>query len=539
MPANADRPRPLVLCILDGYGEREATDANAARLASSPTLDRIRATYPRTLIGTSGPDVGLPPGQMGNSEVGHLSFGAGRIALMDIMRIDKAIDENALGNNEIIHRQIQLAKDAKCRLHLLGLVSDGGVHSSMKHLYALIQAAHDEDVPVVVHAFLDGRDTPPKSAWSYLQPLEEFLKDREKGVIGTVSGRYYAMDRDKRFERVERAYAAIVRGDAPRAESVFDAIRLSYSNGKTDEFVEPTRIGDYEGIVGSYMADFAAKAPEWSWFGEEVGFAFNFRPDRMREISAMFLRKNLPPEPIEYLTERGKKVFAFMDHYYASMTEYDAALGMDVAFPKDEIQDSFPETIARAGLKQFRCAETEKYAHVTYFFNGGREKPFEGEDRELVPSPREVATYDQKPEMSSEAVAKAVVSAIGSGKYDFILVNFANPDMVGHTGKLAPTIHAVEAVDAGIAAIEAAVRAAGGALFITADHGNCEQMTDAQGNPHTAHTLNPVPLYYVNDADRGVTLAAGRICDVAPTMLELLGLEVPAAMTGHSLRKPL
>jgi 2,3-bisphosphoglycerate-independent phosphoglycerate mutase len=530
---SAPRPRPLVLAILDGFGEAPASDGNAIRLTSMPNLAAI-AAHQRTLIGTSGPDVGLPKGQMGNSEVGHLNFGAGRIALMDMSKIDVAVAERKLRINPIIDKVILYCKHDKSRLHLFGLVSDGGVHSSMKHLFALIDLAYMEDIPVVVHAFLDGRDTPPKSAGGYLQLLENHLE--KKGVIGTVSGRYYAMDRDKRWDRVHKAYSAIVRGPAPHAETTFDALRGSYLQGVTDEFVEPTRIGAYEGIKGDFMADFGSKSPSWQWLGEEVGFGFNFRPDRMRELSAMLTRQNLPPEALEMLTDRGKPIIAFQEGWYSTMTEYDASLGLSVAFPKDDVSQSFGEIIAAQGLTQLRCAETEKYAHVTYFFNGGREEPFAGEDRKLIPSPRDVATYDLKPEMSAAGVAAAVTEAIQSGKYDFILVNFANPDMVGHTGDLPATIKALEAVDAALGQIDAALRASKGAFIVTSDHGNCEQMKDADGKPFTAHTTNPVPLYYADYAEAERPLrSGGRICDVAPTMLEILGLPQPAAMTGVSL----
>jgi 2,3-bisphosphoglycerate-independent phosphoglycerate mutase len=533
--ASPGRPRPLVLCILDGFGERAESDGNAIRTARTPNLDAIARDYPKTLIGTSGPDVGLPPGQMGNSEVGHLNFGAGRIAMMDIVRIDIAIAEEKLASNEVIRLRFDIAKDRKCRLHLFGLVSDGGVHASLDHLFALIHAAHNEAIPVVVHAFLDGRDTPPKSAWNYLERLLQVLDG--KGVIGTLSGRYFAMDRDKRWDRVHRAYKAIVRDPAPRVDTAYEAIMASYDAGKTDEFVEPVRIGDYDGIKGQFAADFAAKEPKWEWWGEEVGFGFNFRPDRMREISAMLSRRNLPPEVDEWLKDRGKNVYAFDEWSYACMTEYDSALKLPVAFTKEDVKESFGELISRAGLRQLRCAETEKYAHVTYFFNGGREEPFPGEDRKLVPSPRDVATYDLKPEMSAPEVAAAVAAAVSSGQYDFILVNFANPDMVGHTGDLAAAVRAVESVDAGIGLIAGAVRAQKGALIITSDHGNCELMHDSLGRPHTAHTTNPVPLYYMNDADRDIELRPqGKIADVAPTMLEILGLPQPEVMTGTSLR---
>ena len=531
---SAPRPRPLVLAILDGFGESAEQDGNAVRLAKMPNLAAL-AAHPHTTIGTSGPDVGLPRGQMGNSEVGHLNFGAGRIALMDMTKIDVAVAEDELRKNAVIKSVILYCKHNKCRLHLLGLLSDGGVHSSMKHLFALIDIAHEEEVPVVVHAFLDGRDTPPKSAGGYLELLEAHLE--KKGVIGTLSGRYYAMDRDQRWDRVKLAYDAIVRGPAPKAENALDALRSSYADGITDEFVVPVRLGEYEGIKGDFMADFTSDAPEWSWYGEEVGFAFNFRPDRMRELSAMLTRRNLPKEVLgEMLTERGRAIFAFQDGWYSTMTEYETALKLAVAFPKDDVSESFGEVIAGKGLTQLRCAETEKYAHVTYFFNGGREEPFAGEERKLIPSPRDVATYDLKPEMSAAGVAAAVTEAIHRGKFDFILVNFANPDMVGHTGDLAATITAVEAVDVAIGQIDAALREQKGAMIVTSDHGNCEKMKDEDGKPFTAHTTNPVPLYYVNYAGPEHALrSGGRICDVAPTMLEILGIPQPEKMTGISL----
>ena len=538
------RPRPLVLCILDGFGERPEREANAVRLARSPNLAAIAATYPHTLIGTSGPDVGLPEGQMGNSEVGHLSFGAGRIALTDLGRIDVAIANKELGKNEVLVDLIHRAKDLKSRFHLFGLVSDGGVHSSIDHLLALIDIVAWHEVPIVLHAFLDGRDTPPKSAEPYLRRVADAIEG--KGVIGTVSGRYWAMDRDKRWDRVMRAYRAIVREEAagdpkapslvPRFDDVFEALRWSYEEGKTDEFVEPARLGDYDGMKGDYVAAFGAQPLVWEWRGEEVGFGFNFRPDRMRELSAMMIRRNLPPETLSMLVQREKPMTAFAEGCYASMTEYDKNLGVPVAFKKDDVKRSFGEIVAEAGLAQLRCAETEKYAHVTYFFSGGREAAFPGEDRKLVPSPREVATYDEKPEMSAKEVAREVAAAVRSDKYDFVLVNLANPDMVGHTGKLDAAIHAVEAVDEAIGTIHEAVRERKGALIITADHGNCETMVDADGHPHTAHTTNPVPLYLVDDARRDAKLrSGGRIADVAPTMLEMLGIEQPPEMTGESL----
>lgn len=515
------RPRPVVLMILDGLGERADADANAVKLAKTPNLSKLERDYPHGLIGTSGPDVGLPPGQMGNSEVGHLNFGAGRIALMDIMRIDASVADGSIGDNPVLADVIEKARASQGRLHLLGLVSDGGVHSHINQLFALVDAANKRGVPVVVHAFLDGRDVQPGTAPGYLRALEEHLAG--KGVIGTVSGRYWAMDRDNRWERVEKAYRAIVEAKGERHASAVLGTEASLAAGKTDEFVEPFVVGDYAGIE----------------VGTDSGLHFNFRPDRARELTRALATSGFSDfeRQGDRLRHDERATRAPLGERYACMTTYDASLKLPIAFPKETYPDIFPEVIARAGLTQFRCAETEKYAHVTYFFNGGREEAFVGEERAMIPSPKEVDTYDHKPEMSAAGVADAVVKAVDSGSFDFILVNFANPDMVGHTGVLPAAIAAVEAVDVGIGRIAEAVRKQGGALLITADHGNCEQMIDPKtGAPHTAHTLNPVPLVLVDDARRDAKLrSGGRICDVAPTMLEIMGLPKPAVMTGVSL----
>jgi 2,3-bisphosphoglycerate-independent phosphoglycerate mutase len=501
----------MVLVILDGFGERKERADNAIRLAKTPRLDALYARYPHALIGTSGPDVGLPPGQMGNSEVGHLNFGAGRIAMMDIARIDNAVHDGTLGTNAVIAEIIGHAKAAGGRLHLLGLVSDGGVHSMNTHLYALVDTAEKQGVSVVVHAFLDGRDVQPGTAPGYLRALEENLQG--KGVIGTVHGRYWAMDRDNRWERVERAYKAIARADAPKRAGAVEGVEASILAGKTDEFVEPFVVDGYTGVA----------------VGKDTALHFNFRPDRARELTRALTTTDFTsfarPEPPPF----GGR--------YACMTLYDAKLALPIAFPKESFVDIFPEVIAKNGLTQFRCAETEKYAHVTYFFNGGREEAFAGEERQMIASPKDVPTYDKKPEMSAKGVADAVVAAIETGKFDFVLVNFANPDMVGHTGVLDAAIHAVETVDEGVGRIVDAALAKGGAVIITADHGNCELMKDpVTGAPHTAHTTNPVPLLYVNDADRARSLrSGGRICDVAPTMLGLMDVPQPSAMSGRSL----
>ena len=506
------RPRPLVLVILDGLGERAERPDNAVRLAATPTLSALLEHCPHGLIGASGPDVGLPPGQMGNSEVGHLNFGAGRIAVMDIARIDSELEGGRLGRNPVIASVVQKAKAAGGRLHLLGLLSDGGVHSSMAHLFGLIDVARQAKVPVVLHAFLDGRDVLPGTAPRYIAEAERHLAGGV-GRIGTVGGRYWGMDRDDRWERVERAYRAMAEGGGPRGATAKEGLEQSYAAGKMDEFVDPFVVGDYDGIRAG-----------------DAALHFNFRPDRARELT----RALAVPGFDAFVRTDGR---APLEGHYACLTTYDASFGLPVAYPRETFPHILPEIIAQAGLKQFRCAETEKYAHVTYFFNGGREQPFDGEDRKMIPSPKDVATYDRKPEMSAAAVAQAVTDAIGLGKYDFVLVNFANPDMVGHTGMLDAAIHAVEAVDAGLTKIIEAVRSRGGAVIVTADHGNCELMKDpATGAPHTAHTLNPVPLIYVNDADSTVRIRpGGRICDVAPTMLEILGLPQPAEMTGRTL----
>ncbi len=510
-PASVRPVKTVVLVILDGYGERAESSNNAVKLAHKPILDELWNDYPHGFIATSGPDVGLPPGQMGNSEVGHFNFGAGRVAMMELSRVDNAIADGTLKTNPVIAQVTEYARKSGGRLHLMGLVSNGGVHSSIAHLLALIDIARTAGVEVVVHAFLDGRDTQPGTAIEFIKTLEESL--RGAGTIGTVSGRYWAMDRDNRWERIEKAFRAIARGDAPRYPTADAGIEASYAIGKTDEFVEPFVVGNYAGV-----------APD----AHDSALHFNFRPDRARELTRALALADF------HQFERGT-----LPIYgeFASMALFDASFHLPIAFEKTRYENIFPEVLAAAGLRQFRCAETEKYAHVTYFFNGGIEKAFAGEDRKMIPSPKDVSTYDKKPEMSAFAVADIVAEAIRNNVYAFVLVNFANCDMVGHTGVLPAAISAVEAVDVAVGRVVAAAREVGAATIITADHGNCELMRDPKsGEPHTSHTTDPVPLYYVNDRDtRAQIRAGGRISDVAPTMLMLLGLPIPEEMTGVSL----
>ncbi len=501
-----------MLCILDGFGVGPPSDDNAVTQATMPRYRALLERYPHTTLGASGPDVGLPVGQMGNSEVGHLNFGAGRVAQMDISRIDCAVADGSLGDNPEIARAVGHAAAHGGRLHLLGLLSDGGVHSSIEHLFALIELAARAGVAVWVHAFLDGRDTPPRSALGYLDALLARLAD--KGGVATLSGRYYAMDRDQRWERVRAAYDAIVSGEGPRVARAGDAVEASYAAGKDDEFVEPVVLEGYRGADPS----------------RDAAICFNFRADRARELSAALTRPSF-----DGFARPTPRAFGA----YVCMTEYDARLELPVAFAKVEHAGMLGEVLSRAGLTQLRCAETEKFAHVTFFFNGGREAPYEGEARALVPSPRDVATYDLRPEMSAAKVADAVVGAIEADATDVVVVNFANPDMVGHTGVLPAAVAALEAVDAGLARIIDAALARDGAVLVTADHGNCEQMRDpVTGAPHTAHTTNPVRFVLVDEARRGARLRSGRLADVAPTMLQLLGIAAPDEMTGQSLLAP-
>ena len=467
---------------------------------------------PNTVIHTSGKDVGLPEGQMGNSEVGHTNIGAGRIIYQDLAKITKSIEDGDFFSKPEFVAAIENCKKNNSKLHIMGLVSDGGVHSHNRHLYGLLEMAKRKDFEdVYVHCFLDGRDTPPASGEGYISELENKMKEKQIGQIATISGRFYSMDRDKRWERVKKAYDAIVNGEGEKAISATNAIEESYQKEIFDEFVVPTVITNMNGEPIAKISD-----------GDSIIF-FNFRPDRAREITRSIVDKDFDG----FETKK-------MNTFFVCMTPYDETMpNVEVAFRKDEIKNTFGEYISKKGLKQLRIAETEKYAHVTFFFNGGEEKQYEGEDRILVPSPK-VETYDMKPEMSAYEVTEKVVEAIKSQKYDSIILNFANPDMVGHTGSIEAAIKALEAIDECVAKVVKAIEEVNGILLITADHGNVEQMIDYKtGEPHTAHTINPVPLTIIGIGNK--KLKEGRLADLAPTMLDLMGLEKPEEMTGESL----
>jgi 2,3-bisphosphoglycerate-independent phosphoglycerate mutase len=505
--------RPVVLLILDGFGTRDAAPDNAISNARMPNWNALMASTPHTVIDASERRVGLPEGQMGNSEVGHLNIGAGRVVYQDLTRIDHAIETGEFAANPVLNDAIAVAKRGNATLHVMGLLSPGGVHSHERHIAAMVELAARAGLPsIVVHAFLDGRDTPPKSAGESLAYLEGVCRRHPAARIGSICGRYYAMDRDKNWERIAEAYDVVVDGKAFfRAASAQEALAAAYARGETDEFVKPTAI-------------LANGEPAKMRDGDVVVF-MNFRADRAREIT-------------KAITDPGFSAFAHAGFAklaaYVCLTSYgDDFRALPVAFGPQTIHNSFGEYISSLGLTQLRIAETEKYAHVTYFFNGGVESVYPGEDRILVPSPK-VATYDQKPEMSAREVTDKLVAAIESGKYDAIVCNYANGDMVGHTGNLAAAVKAVETLDECVGRVVAAARAAGGEVLITADHGNCERMYDPDtGQPHTAHTLNRVPFVYVG---RPATIAeGGALQDIAPTMLSLMGLPQPPEMTGKPL----
>ena len=497
---------PVALIIMDGWGVGDAqSTTNAVNVGKTPVIDGLTAKYPHAQLACSGEAVGLPDGQMGNSEVGHTNIGAGRIVYQELTRITKAIREGAFFKNPVFLDVINAVKKNNGALHLMGLLSDGGVHSHNSHLYALLQLAKQEGVEnVFVHAFLDGRDVPPSSAADYLAELEAKLKEIGVGKIATISGRYYAMDRDKRWDRVQKAYNAIALGEGVKQAS--SELKNSYEEDTTDEFVVPVVVGNYAGMTSNDGAIF-----------------FNFRPDRARELTHAFVDTTFDG----FARNEDLKI------PFATMTQYEKGMNVEIAYKPESLTNTLGEYVSKLGYTQLRIAETEKYAHVTFFFNGGIEQPYEGEDRILVPSPK-VATYDLQPEMSAIEVTDKVVEAILSKKYDFIILNYANGDMVGHTGVMEAAVKAVETVDTCVGRFVDAIKQVGGTVCITADHGNAEKMLDEETKEaFTAHTTNPVPFIVVSDKVKEVK--DGALCDIAPTLLKLAGLEVPAEMTGKAL----
>lgn len=500
--------KPTLLLILDGWGLAPAGPGNAPSLARTPHMDSLMQHASHSHLAASGREVGLPAGYIGNSEVGHLNIGAGRVVYQDMTRIDVALENGELDNNAVFLDLLHKIKATGGRLHLAGLLSDGGVHSHIQHLIALARIASTHKVPVRIHCFMDGRDTTPQGGAAYLETLEKALAGLENAFVASLCGRFYAMDRDKRWDRVEQAWNLLVHGQGEKASSASAAIHAAYAAGLGDEFVKPVLL--------------RADGPLVSGDGL---FLFNFRADRMRELVQAFILPNFD----NFARGSVPQLVGL-----ASMTAYDATFDLPVAFPKDAVRQGLGEVVSGMGLQQLRLAETEKYPHVTYFFNGGLEVPFEGEERIMLPSPRDVTTYDQKPEMSARAVTDAFVSAWESGKFSLVICNLANGDMVGHTGIVAAAVAACEVVDECVGRMVKAVMASGGRMIIIADHGNCEVMLDAEGHPQTAHTTNPVPFIVVEEGQH-YSLANGRLADVAPTILDLWQVPKPAAMTGTSL----
>jgi len=508
--SSTENPSPVVLCILDGWGDRAETENNAVALADTPNWDRLTTSCPRSQLNASEADVGLPKGQMGNSEVGHMNLGAGRVVMQDLPRIDTAFEDGAVASLPTMESFIAKLQGTGGTCHIMGLLSPGGVHAHQDHMVELAKIMAAAGVPVAIHAFLDGRDMPPKSADKCLERFEAAIKDVENASLATIIGRFYAMDRDNRWDRVSRAYNLIVDATGDRFDDSASAIQQNYENEHTDEFVEPCVIGDFRGAKD----------------GDGLLMA-NFRADRARELLSALA------DPAFDSFER-ERVVDFPARL--GLVEYSRKLNehFDVLFPPESLDNVLGAIMESQSKRQLRIAETEKYAHVTFFMNGGREEPFEGEDRILVPSPN-VTTYDEQPEMSAFEVTDKLCGAIADGGYDLIIVNYANGDMVGHTGDLNAAIKAVETLDTCLGRLEDAIKAAGGAMFVTADHGNCESMKDSSGGAHTSHTLNLVPTILVNPPAWVGGLRPGRLSDVAPTLLRLMGVKQPAEMTGHSL----
>jgi len=502
--------KPCILMILDGWGINPSIIGNAVAQANLPFLSKLTEKYPHTQLQCSGEAVGLPDGVMGNSEVGHLNIGAGRVVYQDLLRINKAIQDKSFFKNKELTNVISTAKKNKSTLHIMGLVSDGGVHSQLTHLFALLELAKEKKYNQIhIHAILDGRDTPPDSGAIFIQQLQNHIHEIGVGSISSICGRFYAMDRDTRWGRTEKAYQLYTQSKGLKETDPVQAVKNAYARGETDEFVQPIILN-----------------PEGKISDDDCVVFFNFRADRARQITRAFT----DPEFNSFKRESYPRIAD-----YVCMTIYDENFKLPIAFPPQHLEGLLGEIISKQGLSQLRIAETEKYAHVTYFFNGGEEKPFPGEDRCLIPSPREVETYDQKPEMSAMIVGDEVVSRIQSDRYNLIILNFANMDMVGHTGVIPAAIKACETVDENVKKVVTAIQAFGGTALITADHGNAEKMLDDNGHPHTAHTVNPVPFIIVNEEMKNVKLRPGILGDIAPTILDIMGITKPKQMTGRSL----
>ena len=507
--------RPCMLIILDGWGIRAEKKGNAVVQADTPFLDKLPTVYPHSLLNCMGESVGLPAGIMGNSEVGHLNIGAGRVVYQDLLRIDHAIADGTFLQNEALNQVMSAIQSRETALHLMGLVSDGGVHSQLTHLLALLDMARIKGLKkVFVHAILDGRDTPPHSGSGYIDTLQQHIDKHGFGKLATICGRYYAMDRDKRWDRIQEAFLLYIQGSGTAALDPAAAIQQAYAKGETDEFVKPIVLTDADSRPVATVGD-----------GDGLIF-FNFRADRAREITRAFTDPQFDGFTRDVLPNLCN---------FVCMTQYDESLTLPVAFQPTHMRNILGEVVSKHGLEQLRIAETEKYAHVTYFFNGGEEHPFDGEDRCLIPSPRDVATYDHKPEMSAPEVTKEVLKRIASDQYRFIVLNFANMDMVGHTGVMEAAEKACTVVDGCVREIVSALQSKGWAALVTADHGNAEKMIDDDGGPHTAHTLGQVCFILVDDERRNAALRDGSLCDIAPTILEIMGLSQPQEMTGKSL----
>lgn len=536
--------RPIVLCILDGLGVAEPSEGNAFTSAETPTLDALLSEHPCTTLMASGPAVGLPEGSVGHGEVGYMTIGAGRVVPTTKSRLDATLEKRKLSFVPMLDQTVRICMYDECPVHLIGTVGDGAVHADMNHLHQLIDTFAFNDIPIVIHAILDGRDTEARSAMDHLDRLQGYIEDRN-AKIGTVIGSHYAMDKNERWDRTYQAFHAMVRDRqlgpaALTAETPYDAVSMAHLKDLGDAFVEPTRIGDYVGFNGDYLCDFSSQVDVhvWEWTGLDVGLAFNHRGDGLRQLVAMLARQDIPEYVAEdLLMDRQFPVRGFREHCLATTTSHGDAIEVPVLFPPEPLEATLAEVLSASGVQQFRCGETEKRAHVTAYFNGGREEPFAGETRKLVRSPRLADTYDDKPEMSASKVADAAVKAIEEGEAEFIVVSFANPDMMT-TMKGAK--RALAAVDEAVKRIDDAVRAKSGILVITSDHGNCEALVDGKGGRLRAHTANPVPLIVVNgeagERESTKLREGGSLVDVAPTLLDLFDIDKPADMTGSSLR---